>query len=225
MRRFVSAAVLGVLGLGATGCDMPLEMAMSDEHLMAPMRDTCYTGDECLEQAWDLVSEAGVKVKKFKRREQGMTWGDTIFLPAEWQTMSPGMQALYLRHEMVHVRQFRAMGKAKFVATYADERKRWGLEMQAYRQMMRDDACSPENIVLEEAHQAFIDQMSFELANLYGFVTLDKGDLEDLTHDLLTDESERWDSYVYCRMTPEQKAEVDAWNDRELPAHRHESEQ
>lgn len=46
------------------------------------------------------------------------TVGTTVYVPEVWDTWSPSRKAIVLRHERVHMRQARDIGKAKFFFSY-----------------------------------------------------------------------------------------------------------
>lgn len=72
------------------------------------------------------------------------TLGRTMYLPSAWDTWQPFDQCAVVRHERVHLRQSRTLGKFKFFLEYACwplpilySKGRTNLEKEAYTETMR----------------------------------------------------------------------------------------
>jgi hypothetical protein len=61
----------------------------------------------------------------------------TVWLQAGWPKYSTAKKARVLMHELVHIRQRRRLGHARFVARWLRTRYRWALETAAYRETIR----------------------------------------------------------------------------------------
>lgn len=83
---------------------------------------------------WKLVKRSG---KTVHGRRFTMTLRRTIWLVSRWDDYSVERQARILWHELVHIRQRKRLGHAKFLARYMFAGWRWALETAAYRETVR----------------------------------------------------------------------------------------
>lgn len=93
-------------------------------------------------QLESLKAEIEAEGYTFQTRKDGnkmtATLWDRILLPENWDTRTTRSKVLTLRHELVHMRQWRELGFVVFGASYLNYRSRWVYEMQGYRQGIRD---------------------------------------------------------------------------------------
>ena len=98
--------------------------------------------DESLAEAKRLLKEAGYSFcRRSSRFEHGrkftMTLRRRIALSGNWSKYSTAHKAEILWHELVHVRQRKAWGHARFLARYITAEGRWRIEVPAYRESLR----------------------------------------------------------------------------------------
>lgn len=66
------------------------------------------------------------------------TYYQHVRVPEDWDERGTLGQVLTLAHELVHVRQWRKYGRARFGGRYVfSPRWRWAMEVQAYRESIR----------------------------------------------------------------------------------------
>lgn len=95
-----------------------------DAEIAAAFRELDELGYEVVEQTYGL--------------DKATTLHAHVLLPGDFGERAKGDQLRMLRHELVHARQWRALGLVVFGAKYANESTRWVLEMHGYRQNVRD---------------------------------------------------------------------------------------
>jgi hypothetical protein len=103
-----------------------------------------------------------------------------IWLAHGWEAFTDHHKAVVLWHELVHVRQQRAMKAAKFSFLYSVPRGRWILEMQAYRMSIRI------RLILGMGIQGEAERIAESMINNYGpWLRLDKDSIRSSTLDVL----------------------------------------
>lgn len=112
------------------------------EKFLYPALEIPQDPDEAYEKAKSLILAAGWKIerrtgKTAHAKKFTMTLRNSIKLAAKWDSYSKPQQAMILWHELVHVRQRKAWGHAKFVFRYASAKGRWAIETPAYRMSVR----------------------------------------------------------------------------------------
>jgi hypothetical protein len=95
-----------------------------------------------LKQAQKFLDTSGIKVVPKADgieawTEFTTTFPDTVYVSKDFPTLSVAEQAAILWHEIVHVRQYEALGLKVFFAHYSFAEGRWALEVQAYRESFR----------------------------------------------------------------------------------------
>lgn len=70
----------------------------------------------------------------FDLSKSATSWRRSIALPTNWRKRKTWDQAALLVHELAHARQRKRYGDNRFRWWYLRPRKRWALEVQAYRQ-------------------------------------------------------------------------------------------
>jgi len=98
--------------------------------------------DDSLALTKALLKKAGYKFCRRKGtfehgRKFTMTLRRRIALSANWDKYSTAKQAEILWHELVHVRQRKSWGHAKFLRRYVTAEGRWLIEVPAYRESIR----------------------------------------------------------------------------------------
>jgi hypothetical protein len=97
---------------------------------------------KALAKAEAELKKAGYKfVRRTSTFEHGrkftMTLRRKIALSGRWDTYSTAKKAEILWHELVHVRQRKRWGHAKFLSRYITAEGRWMIEVPAYRESIR----------------------------------------------------------------------------------------
>jgi hypothetical protein len=111
---------------------------------------------------------------------------DIVLLPLDFEDKPKPRQLRMLRHEAVHGRQL-GRGKAVFLIKYAHESGRWALEMQGYRQEVRD-MCSSNTPRADIA--VWIDHRAKTFARGYFFTPKNHERVREATREALTLELE-----------------------------------
>lgn len=65
------------------------------------------------------------------------TFPGTVFLGLNWKTLGEADRAATLRHEIVHKKQWDALGPQEFLRRYMSPEGRWSLEVPAHREDFR----------------------------------------------------------------------------------------
>ena len=109
-----------------------------------------------------------------------LRWG--IRLSPEWKGEQGFGKARHVRHELVHSRQWRGLGRALFGFLYAIAEWRWAIEMQAFREDVKATVQAGVNKadVLEYVEERISD------LSLYSLGRLDQEHMEETTRELLT---------------------------------------
>ena len=80
---------------------------------------------------WEVRKVPKEFTRKFWLRS--ITLNRTVLLGSRWSKSSVPQQCRVLAHELVHIRQRKRMGQAKFLLRYAVAPWRWAMEASAYR--------------------------------------------------------------------------------------------
>ncbi len=80
---------------------------------------------------WSFIHVPGNFTHKFWLRNT--TYHRRIVLGSEWRDKSTRRQCMTLLHELVHIRQRKRLGRAKFLLYYGIAQWRWALEISAWR--------------------------------------------------------------------------------------------
>ena len=145
MRRLFRYFWLPTL-VAASACAFRPNMgaAMSSEHLAKqPVGGDL---DAEIAAAYREIEDLGYEViRKTYALDRATTLHQHILLPVDFDSRPKAAQLQMLRHELVHARQWRALGLVVFGAKYGNESTRWVLEMHGYRQQVRDMCSAGES--------------------------------------------------------------------------------
>ena len=118
-----------------------MKLARSDEFLFGA-HEIGNNHQAALRKAQQKIRDAGWNFKVRPGairhgRKFTMTMRKTIYLSSKWESYPAWKRAAILWHELVHIRQRKKWGDAKFLSRYATARGRWASEVQAYRMSIR----------------------------------------------------------------------------------------
>ena len=96
------------------------------------------TAEEIIARCEQEARRLGLRVVKkdsssMKWSKMTTTWYREIRLGSDFDDEPEWARAVIWAHEMVHVYQWRGMGRARFASRYAWRLWRWAIEIQAYR--------------------------------------------------------------------------------------------
>jgi len=138
--------------------------------------------DEANRLDMKIMTKASTSLKWSKMTT---TFYREIRLSQGYSDKSPWQKAATWCHEMVHVYQWRGMGRTKFASRYAWRTSRWWIEMQAYRM---DIYISKMSLAKTTKIQDYIESMPSNLRSGYALGGLRQKDLRDATREVLTGE-------------------------------------
>jgi len=117
-----------------------VKLAFNDRYFdkVLKLLDGATTAKEIIDRCEAEAKRLGLKVKKktssfFKWSKMTTTYYKEIRLGEDFDDEPEWAQAVTWAHEMVHVYQWRGMGRANFARRYLWRIWRWIIEMQAYR--------------------------------------------------------------------------------------------
>ena len=158
--------------------------AMSSEHL-AKQPVGGDLGAE-IAAAYREIEDLGYEViRKTYALDRATTLHQHILLPVDFDSRPKAAQLQMLRHELVHARQWRALGLVVFGAKYGNESTRWVLEMHGYRQQVRD-MCSAK--VPHEEIGAWVAKRAESFPKSYLFTPKHHAKVTEATAAVLTAE-------------------------------------
>lgn len=138
--------------------------------------------------AYREIEDLGYEViRKTYALDRATTLHQHILLPVDFDTRPKPDQLQMLRHELVHARQWRALGLVVFGAKYGNESSRWVLEMHGYRQQVRD-MCSAQ--LEAQKVEAWIAKRSASFPKSYLFSPRHYAKVTEATAAALTAELE-----------------------------------
>jgi len=137
---------------------------------------------ECKRLGYEITTKSSSSMKWSKMTT---TYYKEIRLGEDFDEEPDWAQAVTWAHEMVHVYQWRLMGKVTFARRYLSALWRWVIEMQAYRMSIHIFEQLGAN---KEWVERYIRQKPDHLRGPYAFWRIRKSDLRKYTRIILRTE-------------------------------------
>lgn len=169
-----------------------MNAAMSNEFLHEDVVQKGHAQEELEKVKSQLVALGYSFHTKPEGQKMTTTLSNVVLLAPDFEKNSPAGKVRILRHELVHVKQWRKYGITGFASKYSVEGQRWVLEMHGYRQDIRDrcDMGNSRKSILKR-----IDSVSNSFPKSYKLVSLEHEKVKEATLFVLMEEL---DSYESC---------------------------